>query len=77
MTVGSLMPELDWGTFLPPPPSYKIGSQNTPYKLGLRKNVKSCKAITEGELFMGVGSNLKAVRPQQTKIQLKSRFNLS
>ena len=34
MTIGSQMPELDWGAFLPPPP-YKIGSQNTPYKLGL------------------------------------------
>ena len=32
MTVGSQMPELDRGAFLPP---YKIGSQNTPYKLGL------------------------------------------
>ena len=35
MTVGSQMPELDWGGFLPPPRSYKLGSQNTPYKLGL------------------------------------------
>ena len=34
MTIGSQMPELDWGAFLPPPP-YKIGSQNTPNKLGL------------------------------------------
>ena len=34
MTVRSQMPELDWGAFLPPPP-YKIGCQNTPYKLGL------------------------------------------
>ena len=34
MTVGSQMPELDPGGF-PPPPPYKIGSQNTPYKLGL------------------------------------------
>ena len=33
MTVGSQMPELDWGAFSPPP--YKIGCQNTPYKLGL------------------------------------------
>ena len=33
MTIGSQMPELDWGAFLPPPPPYKIGSQNTPYKL--------------------------------------------
>ena len=29
MTIRSQMPELDRGTFLPPPP-YKIGSQNTP-----------------------------------------------
>ena len=36
MTIGSQMPELDWGAFLPPPPPpYKICSQNTPYKLGL------------------------------------------
>ena len=35
MTIGSQMPELDrGGAFLPPP--YKIGSQNTPYKLGLK-----------------------------------------
>ena len=36
MNIGSQMPELDQGgAFLPPPP-YKIGSQNTPYKLGLK-----------------------------------------
>ena len=30
-------PELDRGAFvLPPPPPYKIGSQNTPYKSGLK-----------------------------------------
>ena len=36
MTVGSQMPELDRGAFLPPspPPPYKLGSQNTPYKQG-------------------------------------------
>ena len=38
MTVGSQMPELDWGggAFLPP---YKIGCQNTPYKLGLKNSL--------------------------------------
>ena len=35
MTIGSQMPELDWGLFAPLPP-YKIGSQNTPDKLGLK-----------------------------------------
>ena len=35
MTVGSQMPELDQGGFFAPPP-YKLGSQNTPYKLGLK-----------------------------------------
>ena len=35
MTIGSQMPELDRGAFLPPSP-YKIGSQNTPYKLVLK-----------------------------------------
>ena len=43
MTIGSQMSELDWGAFLPP--SYKIGCQNTPYKLGLivglRENFES------------------------------------
>ena len=36
MTIGSQVPELDrgGGLFAPPPP-YEIGSQNTPYKLGL------------------------------------------
>ena len=34
MTVGSQMPDLDKG-FLPPP-KYKLGGQNTPYKIGLR-----------------------------------------
>ena len=34
MTIGRQMPELDRGAFCPPPPC-KIGSQNTPYKLGL------------------------------------------
>ena len=33
MTIRGKMPELEFG-FLPPPP-YKIGYQNTPYKLGL------------------------------------------
>ena len=37
MTVGSQMPELDWGAILSPP--YKIGSQNTPYKLGLNQQL--------------------------------------
>ena len=35
MTIGSQMLELDRGAFLPPPLPYKIGRQNTPYKLGL------------------------------------------
>ena len=35
MTIESQMPELEWGAFLPPPPPYKIGCQNTRYKLGL------------------------------------------
>ena len=34
MTIGSQMPELDRGTLFAPPP-YKIGSQNTQYKLRL------------------------------------------
>ena len=33
-TVESQMPELDRGAFFAPLP-YKLGSQNTPYKLGL------------------------------------------
>ena len=33
MTIESQMPELDRGAFYPPPPPlYKIGSQNIPYK---------------------------------------------
>ena len=35
MTIGSQMPELDRGGFFARPP-YKIGRQNTPYKLGLK-----------------------------------------
>ena len=35
LTIGSQMPELDRGAFLPPP-QYKIGCQNTPYILGLK-----------------------------------------
>ena len=34
ITIGSQMPELDRGGFFAPTP-YKIGCQNTPYKLGL------------------------------------------
>ena len=35
MSVRSQMPELDQEGFLPPPPPpYKIGRRNTPYKLG-------------------------------------------
>ena len=37
MTIGSQMPEFDRGAFLQPPPPHKTGSQNTPYKLGLKK----------------------------------------
>ena len=37
MTIGSQMPELDWGAFCPPPPQCKISCQNTPYKLGLTR----------------------------------------
>ena len=40
MTIGSQLPELDCGGGLfCPPPRYKIGSQNTPYKLGLSLTV--------------------------------------
>ena len=35
MTVGSQIPELDSGPFCRPP--HKLGSQNTPYKLGLNE----------------------------------------
>ena len=36
MTIGGQMPELDRvGSCFVPPSPYKIGSQNTPYKLGL------------------------------------------
>ena len=38
MTIGSQMPELDRGAFFVPPPPYKIGTQNTPYKFGLKWN---------------------------------------
>ena len=31
------MPELDRGGLFCPPPLYRIGCQNTPYKLGLKK----------------------------------------
>ena len=49
MTIGSQMPELDRGFFLPPPP-YKIGSQNTPYKLGLRKDTPLIRIHGRGSL---------------------------
>ena len=39
MTVGSQIPELDRGLFCPAPPSYKLGSENTPYKLGLKSTL--------------------------------------
>ena len=45
MTVGSQMPGLDRGAFLPPSP-YKIGSQNTPYKLGLTEIFKRASAAS-------------------------------
>ena len=48
MTIGSQMPELDQGAFLPPPP-YKIGNQNTPYKLGLKAE-PSCAKVVNGML---------------------------
>ena len=36
MTIGSQMPELDQGRGLFCSPRYKLGSQNTPYKIGLK-----------------------------------------
>ena len=36
MSVGSQMPELDRRGFFAAPPPYKISTQNTPHKLGLR-----------------------------------------
>ena len=48
LTVASQMPELDrGGGFLPSPP-YKIGSQNTPYKLGLIYRLKILSGIEKG-----------------------------
>ena len=44
MAIGSQMPEFDRGAFLPPPP-YKIGSQNTPYKLGLSQKMRTRMCI--------------------------------
>ena len=46
MPIGSQMPELDSGGFLPPSP-HKIGSQNTPYKLGLIR----CIAVESRTLY--------------------------
>ena len=44
MTVGSQMKELDRGLFCPP--KYKIGRQNTPYKLGLNLHLLKSRADT-------------------------------
>ena len=52
MTVGSQMSELDWGgggAFLSPP--YKIGCQNTPYKLGLKRSLRQLFTILQGGHF--------------------------
>ena len=46
MTVGSQMPELDRGELFAPPPTYKLGSQNTPYKLGLNTPLMTLNAWT-------------------------------
>ena len=65
MTIGSQMPELDWGAFLPPPP-YKIDSQNTSYKLGL-KMTELLKNFTFllSQILQGTFCNLVAmVTPQ-------------
>ena len=41
MTIGSQLPELDRGGGAFCPPTYKIGSQNTRYKLGLNTIYKN------------------------------------
>ena len=46
MTIRSQMPELDWGAS----PPYKIGNQNTPYKLGLRKDTPLIRIYGHGSL---------------------------
>ena len=51
MTIGSQMPELDWGDILPPTPQYKIGSQNTPYKLGLKSTINCNHALHAGGII--------------------------
>ena len=43
MTIQSQIPELDLGGFAPP---YKIGSQNTPYKLGLESGLAYFRILT-------------------------------
>ena len=35
------------------PPSYKLASQNTPYKLGLMNGMLSIDAFNHGEIFSG------------------------
>ena len=57
MTVGSQMPELDGDIFAPLP--YKIGSQNTPYKLGLRKDTPLIRIYGHGSLSNSLQSVVK------------------
>ena len=56
MTIGSQMPELDRGLFCPPP--YRIGSQNTQYKLGLNSKAQT----SDSEIFTRSGDFLQIRR---------------
>ena len=81
MTVGSQMPELDRGAFLPPPPPpYKLGSHNTPYKLGLNHNCLgislTCHYTQKSILF--VTKILFVILLCATEVKYSSRvFNIS
>ena len=46
MTVGSQMPESDGEGLFAPLPPYKLGSQNTPYKLGLSEENPSSNKLS-------------------------------
>ena len=81
MTIGSQMPELDWGGgFFAPP--YKIGSQNTPYKLGLTANRIHSKYLTNiliSRFYEQFSRNGSAMAPERLfeKISNFKNMNMS
>ena len=68
------MSDLDQGAFLPLP--YKIGSQNTPYKLGFSKNKKHLLTL-DFSLFTRVSYESQSFYTIESIIEIKQILQMN